>query len=227
MTPGELRSYKGTGWKWTTKPEVADYAGDKAAVPSNQPATEENPWNAARLAGAHDIDRKFFDFGDTEFIEAYYAAMRESYARQSDSKARAFLVALGLANSAGAAGAGMFRAAALAASEIENDTGVDRPDYFLINSTDRFALLDITQDNIPAYLETFGVTPDKFRVAQGVPAGTVIAGIKQAAKFRELAGTPIRVEAINIANGGVDGGVFGYYATQEIEDGGVASATFV
>lgn len=227
MTPGTLTSYKGSGWKWGVKPEVADYAGDKAAVPSNQPTTVENPWNAARLAGAHDLDRKFFDFGDQEFISAYYDAMRESYARQSDSKARAFLVATGLANTAGAAGAGMFRAAAVAAQAVDDSTGGAVPDYFLINGADRLALLDITQADIPAYLETFGVTPDKFKATPGVPVGTVIAGTRQATKFRELAGSPIRVEAINIANGGVDGGVFGYYATQELETGGVASATFV
>jgi hypothetical protein len=224
LTPGELASYKGTGWRWTTKPEVADYAGDKAAVPSNQPVTEEAPWTAARLAGAHDLDRKFFDFGDTEFIEAYYAAMRESYARQSDAKARAYL--LSIAVSAGAAGVGMFRAAAVAAQAVDDATGGASVDYFLVNSADRLALLDTTEADIPAYLEAFGVTPDKFIPTPGVPSLTVVAGNRASAKFRELAGSPIRVEAINIANGGVDGGVFGYYATQELVDGGVASATF-
>jgi hypothetical protein len=224
MTPGELRSYKGTGWRWTTKPEVADYAGDKAAVPSNQPVTEEAAWTAARLAGAHDLDRKFFDFGDQEFIEAYYAAMRESYARQSDAKARAFLIAN--AKTAGAAGVGMFRAAAVAAQAVDDATGGATVDYFLVNSADRLALLDMTESEIPAYLEAFGVTPDKFIPTPGVPSLTVIAGNKASSKFRELPGSPIRVEAINIANGGVDGGVFGYYATNELVDGGISSATF-
>lgn len=224
MTPGTLTSYKGTGWKWGVKPEVADYAGDKAAVPSNAPTTVEAPWNAARLAGAHDLDRKFFDFGDTEFIEAYYAAMRESYARQSDAKARAFLIAN--ASAAGAGGASLFTAAATAAQAVEDATGGAQADWFLINSADRLGLLDVTSADIPAYLEAFGVTPDKFLATPGVPAGTVIGGSRQATKFRELAGSPIRVEAINIANGGVDGGVFGYYATNELVDGGVASATF-
>ena len=226
MTPGQLRAYKGTGWKWTTKPEVDDYAGDKAAVPSNTPVSVEVTWTAARLAGAHDLDRKFFDFGDTEFIEAYYAAMRESYARQSDAKAQAFLTALGIANSAGAAGVGMFRAAAVAAQAVDDATGGATVDYFLVNSADRLALLDLTEADIPAYLEAFGVTPEKFIPTPGVPSLTVIAGNKASTKFRELGETPIRVEAINIASGGVDGGVFGYYATQELVDGGVSSATF-
>lgn len=224
MASGELRSYKGTGWRWGVKPEVADYAGDKAAVPSNAPTTQDSSWTAARLAGAHDLDRKFVDFGDAEFIAAYYEAMRESYAMKSDDKARAFIIAN--ATAAGAAGAGLFRAAAVAAQAVEDNTGGVQADYFLINSTDRLGLLNVTSGNLPAYLEAFGVTPDKFMAAPGVPAGTVIAGTRQAARFRELAGSPIRVEAINIANGGIDGGVFGYYATELLHAGGIQAATF-
>ena len=224
MTPGELTNYKGTGWRWDVAPEVADYAGDKAAVPSNSPTTEAAEWEAARLAGAHDIDRKYADFGDAEFIASYFHAMTESYARQSDAKARAFLISTAV--SAGAAGVGMFRAAAVAAQAVDDATGGGTVDYFLVNSADRLALLDMTESEIPAYLEAFGVTPDKFIPTPGVPSLTVIAGNRQSTKFRELSGSPIRVEAINMANGGIDGGVFGYYATQELVDGGVSSATF-
>lgn len=225
MLTGRLTSYKGSGWKWTTKPEVGDYAGDKAAVPSNTPVTVATSWTAARLAGAHDIDRKFVDFGDSEFIEAYFAAMRESYAMKSDDKARAFLIAN--ATPAGAAGTGLFRAAATASVAVRDATGGRTPDWFLVNSTDQLGLLDLTAADIPAYLEAFGVTPDKFIPTVGVPAGTVIGGIREASRFRELDGSPIRVEALNVANGGVDGGVFGYYATEETFDGGIASATFI
>ena len=120
----------------------------------------------------------------------------------------------------------MFRAAAVAAQAVDDATGGATVDYFLVNSADRLALLDLTEADIPAYLEAFGVTPEKFIPTPGVPSLTVIAGNKASTKFRELGETPIRVEAINIANGGVDGGVFGYYATQELVDGGVSSATF-
>jgi hypothetical protein len=225
MTQGPLPSYKGNGWRWVTKPVVADYAGDKADVPSNLPVTEATTWTAARLAGAHDIDRKFFDFGDQEFIAAYYEAMRESYAIKSDDKARLAIIAAAVAF--GAAGTGLFRALATVGAEIEDNTGGQQADYFLINSADRLDLIDIGEGDIPAYLSTFGVTPEKIIVAPGVAAGTVIGGTKNAMKWRELSGSPIRVEALNIANGGVDGGVFGYYATEEIFEGGVVSATFL
>jgi hypothetical protein len=230
VTTDTLTSYKGAGWRWVTKPAVADYAGDKAAVPSNVPVTEATEWTAARLAGAHDIDRKYYDFGDTEFIAAYYRAMTESYAMQSDDKVRAFLLAMAAANTAITGATTIWGAAIRAASEVMDNTGGVQPDWFLVSQADMIDLADgTTMDNRPdpELLEVFGVSGDKFRIAPGVAAGTVIGGIKQAAKFRELGSSPIRVETINITNGGIDGGVFGYYALEAVVDAGVQRATFV
>jgi hypothetical protein len=225
---GPLNNYKGAGWRWVTKPVVADYAGDKAAVPSNLPETEATEWTAARLAGAHDIDRKFYDFGDTEFIAAYYAAMTESYAVQSDGKARAFLLAMAAANTAITGATTIWGAAIRAANAVMNASNGVQPDYFLVSQADMIALADDAATSLPDanLLEVFGVDPAKFLMTTGVAAGTVIGGITQAARWRELGSTPIRVETINIVNGGIDGGVFGYYATEAVLDGGVQRATF-
>lgn len=225
MTPGTLKSYKGTAWRWVVKPAVGDYAGDKAAVPSNSPTTIEVPWTAARLAGAHDLDRKFQDFGDTEYIAAYFAAMTESYARQSDAKAIAFIQASRTAPVA--AGVGFFRAMATAAANLETAVGDGtKPDYILVNPADKLSLIGMTNQQLPAYLELFGITMDKIRSSSAVPALSVTAGVKQATTFKELPSSPIRAEAIDMANGGIDGGVFGYYATLLNYQGGIQSATF-
>ena len=90
---GTLTSYKVTGWRWTTPPVGADYTGDKAAVPSNAAATEPVEYDALRWAGAHDVDRKFRDFGNADFWNSYWQAMAASYARWSDAKAVAGLLA--------------------------------------------------------------------------------------------------------------------------------------
>lgn len=221
---GELTSYKGTGWRWVTAPEVDDYPGDKAAVPSNAPETEDEPWVAARLAGAHDMDRKFADFGDTEFIAAYYHAMTMSYARKSDAKARAFQLA---SATAGAAVVGnLLKAAAVVAQRVENATDGASVDWVIVNDQDKLDLLDMTDADVPAFLETLGITPDKFLGTPDQPAGTVTAGNKNATEFKELPGSPIRVETVNIVNGGIDGGVFGYYATLLHDAAGIQKATF-
>lgn len=223
MASGQLTAYKGTGWRWATAPEVDDWAGDKTDVPSNAADTEDAPWTAARLAGAHDFDRKFIDFGDTEFVQAYYEAMRESYAKKSDAKGGAFLVAQA---TAGAAVVGnLLQAAATVATRVE-DAVNQEIDYVLVNSADRLALINMVQDELPAYLAMFGISPEKFVGTTLVPAGTVLAGVKAAAEFKELSETPIRVETVNISKGGVDGGVFGYYATVLHDAGGIQKATF-
>lgn len=209
---GELTSYKGNGWKWGVAPAVAAYAGDKAAVPSNSPTTVNVPWTASRLAGAHDIDRKFRDFGDTEFMDAYYSAMTLSYAMLSDQAARDFVIASATAGAA--VTGGLLTGVAKVAARLNaatNDAGVD---YVLVNDQDKIGLLSVTSANIPAFLADFvGIDPGKFIGTPSVPAGTLIVGNQQAGEFKELAGSPIRVETVNMVNAGIDGGVFGYYAT--------------
>lgn len=212
LKPGDLRSYKGNGWKWGVAPTVAAYAGDKAAVPSNSPTTVNVPWTASRLAGAHDIDRKFRDFGDDEFFQAYYEAMTLSYAMLSDQAARDFIIASATAGAAVTGGllTGVAKVAARLNAAI-NDAGVD---YVLVNDQDKIGLLSVTSANVPAFLEDFvGIAPGKFIGTPAVPAGTIIVGNRNAGQFKELPGSPIRAEVVDMVNGGIDGGVFGYYAT--------------
>jgi hypothetical protein len=224
MAAGTLTSWKGTGWRWVTPPEVDDYAGDKAAVPSNAVETEDEPWTAGRLAGAHDIDRKFRDFKDDEFFAAYYHAMTMSYARKSDIKARAFLVANATAGTAVVGN--LLKAAATVVQRVEDATDGAQADWIMVNSADKLALLDITDADVPAFLDTWNIDPGSFIGTTGVPAGTVVAGNRNASEFKELPGSPIRVETVNIVNGGIDGGVFGYYATLLHEATGLQKATF-
>lgn len=212
LSTGELRSYKGNGWKWGVAPAVAAYAGDKAAVPSNAPTTVNVPWTASRLAGAHDLDRKFRDFGDDEFFQAYYEAMTLSYAMLSDQAARDFVIASATAGTA--VTGGLLPSIAKVAARLNaaiNDAGVD---YVLVNDQDKIGLLSVTASSVPAFLEDFvGIQPGQFIGTPSVPAGTVIVGNKNAGQFLELPGVPIRAEVVDMVNGGVDGGVFGYYAT--------------
>lgn len=223
LTPGKLDNWKVTGWRWITKPAVASYAGDKAAVPSNAPTTESVSVEALRLAGAHDIDRKFIDFNDTEFMNSYFAALAESYAYKSDQAAGAFLVANGTTFAAGAVG--LLKAVALAANKVKIDSRT-KATFVLVNPTDFIDLINITSQDVPAFLQTLGIDPANFQPSEFVAAGTVLVGAKPAVTFYELAGTPIRVDAVNIVNGGYDAGVFGYYAPLLQNAKGLVKATF-
>lgn len=221
LNPGTLAHWKVTGWRWVTKPEVNDYTGDKTEVPTNAPTTEAVSVEAKRLAGAHDLDRKFWDFNDQEFIASYFAAMAESYAYESDQRAAAFVMA-----SATAAGAApnMLKAVARGRTYLKTNART-RASYVLVNPTDMEALLDLTNDDVPAYLSLLGIDPGSFVDSEFVPAGTVVVGARPAATFYELNGSPIRVEAVELAKGGRDGALFGYYATLLHNAKGIAKVT--
>lgn len=211
FSPGTLRGRKAHGWRWVTKPEVADYDGDKADVPSNTVATEAVEVEAKRLAGAHDIDRAFWDFGDTEVINGYFAAMSQSYAIQSDDRAARFAVASAAGNVLEAQ-PDLIHAAAKARQAIKLATRTEATTY-LVHPDDAFGLLKVTTLDNPAYLDLLGVDPAKFLTSDQAKKGSVIAYAKPALTFFELAGSPIRVQAEHIAKGGRDAALFGYYAT--------------
>lgn len=222
----KLTSLKAKGWRWVTPPEMADYAGDKAAIPSNAVELEEVLATAQRLAGGHDIDRAYWDFGDTEFVESYYRKQAESYAKKSDARAGAFIAA----SASGATAAADFLSAIVTAvDEVEDETDGDAS-YVIVNKTDfRTELLGITNNDVPAFLkELLNIEPGQFVRAPStiVPQGTVIAGVKQAGAFYELGETPIRVQAVNVANGGNDLGVFGYTASILEHETGIRKVTF-
>lgn len=226
LTPGRLTAPRGTGWRWVTRPEVDDYAGDKTDVPSNQPNTEAVPWTAARLAGAHDLDRALVDFGDSEYLAAYYAAMTESYAMKSDAKARAFILASAAAGVSAGVGTSLFDAVLLAADQLDLNTNGVKPDYVLVNNADRRALLGTRTADVPAFLAAFDIKPEDFIADPAVPAGQVVVGAKAAGTFKELGESPIRVEAVNVTQAGVDGGVYGYWAAYLHHLGGIVRATW-
>jgi hypothetical protein len=229
ITSAPLTAMQVKGWKWVVKPEVAPYAGNKGPVPSNAATTEPYVLDAQRIAGAHDIDRIFRDFNVEEFWSSYWAAMAESYAKQSDAVVGTVLldnspyVAPGAVPTGVSKGASYIVDGALAIIDTAIPT-------FAIVSKDLYRDLLLTRnEDVLAYLNlalgledgtiaSFSVVPG----AAGFPADTVIVGAKPAATVYELPGTPLRVEALNIANGGVDTGLFGYLAAGFNDDGGLA-----
>lgn len=209
FTNRPLTNYRMVGWRWVDKPQVAKYAGDKAEIPTNTPKTEPAEFNATRWAGGWDLDRKFVDFNDGEFVASFLRAAAEDYAYETDADAAAFA----LTNATAVAGSApdMLRAASRGAHAIRNNRA-GRATFVLVNSEDMESLLDIAQLDVPAFLTLLGIAPEAWTSSPLVPKGTVIVGAKPAVEFYELGGSPIRVNALDLARGGVDHAVFGYTA---------------
>lgn len=210
LTNKALTGWKVSGWRWKTPPAVAAYAGDKAPVPSNVAETEPVEIEAERLAGAHDIDRKFRDFGDQSFFESYYAAMAESYAALSDQAALQDLLAVATVVTAGAGDTAWQTLLGMALDvQDAKHTGAT---FALVGRNFAMQLAGTTAQEAPAFLSLIGGLPE-IKYSPMMDTDQALVGIKAGATFYELPGVPIRVEAIDMVNGGIDAGVFGYYAT--------------
>lgn len=218
LTPGVLQGIAIDAWTWTTKPGMAAWAGNKAAVPSNAPAVTKKQFFAQRFAGGHDLAREFYDFGQTDMIASYFEAMADSYAGLSDGKAYTELVAGATAFTPGTAGtvgkslSGIVDGAlAVVAAGAVPTFAIVAPniyrDILLTPANTAAEYLTITAGLSESSAEGFKVVP-----WAGAAAGQVIVGAKRAATAWELPGSPIRVSAPDLVLGGVDSALFGYIA---------------
>lgn len=213
ISSGSLTALTMQAWRWTTRPEVAVWDGNKSAVPTNVPATESFEVTGVRYAGAHDYAREFRDFGRTDVIESALRGLTESYAKKTDIATVDALVAGATGVTASAADAWN---RIIDGVEAIIDTAVPT---FAILAPDMYRSLLLTQDSDKlAYLNAaMGIESGSAAGFIVVPsaelsAGQVLVGAREAATSFELAGAPIRAEATDMVLGGFDIGIFGYHA---------------
>lgn len=209
LTQKPLTHWKMVGWRWTTRPAVAPWLGDKTEIPTNTPSTEPVEVTAARLAAGWDFDRKFVDFNDNEFMASFLRAAVEDYRFKTDQIAAQFVVS----NATPIAGTApdLLRAVARGNGAVRRGTR-QAASFAIVNDEDLESLLDFTGLDVPAFLSTLGIKPEAFVPSELIPAGTVVVGQKPAVTYYELPGSPVRVNALDLARGGIDHAVYGYHA---------------
>jgi hypothetical protein len=223
----DLTSLQYQGFQWDVKPHGGDWAGNKSNVPSNTPSLKKVTATASRYAMAHDIARELQDlrvFGDTNFFEMYFQAGAEDYARWADQKVFAALVAAAEAhvadNPAGLDIGPAMSAIIDGASELVAKNLV--PQFALVGTDYYKQIGKTTSKDALAYLSAaIGIKGEDgslegFRLVPSADiAGTdVYVGVSQALTVRELPGSPLRADALDIARGGIDHGLFGYAGVQ-------------
>lgn len=226
FSAGTLDHWKGDGWRFTSKLEMSDYAGDKTEIPTSTIGTEPSSYEAARMAVGVDIDRKFFDFPNTQFVKSLFEQARESWQIKLDAKVRAYALAKAVAVTGPAGTQPTLLKAAAKASQALKRRRVGRASWVMVNDDDMFTLLDYAEKDVPVFLSLYGIAPENFRSSPDIAAGTVLAGVKQAATLRTLPGSPLRVEAQNLTRAGIDEAFFGYWAIEEHHKSGIAKTTF-
>jgi hypothetical protein len=191
---------------------------------------------AARLAGAYDVGREFIDFTVPGFWESFWAAMTASYAQKSDAKALADVVAGATPVTAAAAPAGVNAAINLILAGVAQVITVGTPAYGVLSPELFAAIASITNQGSFPYLSVstvdYPVYGPNVSVA-GIPVipgpvgtGKALVAAREAATFHELPGSPIRVEGVyDMARGGVNPGLFGYFATVIHQPKGIALVT--
>lgn len=205
------------GWRWVTRPQVADYAGNKTEIPSNAVSTEPVEAPVQRTAGGWDVDRIYVDLADEGMIRALLEAALEDYVVKTDAKVRAALVAAATTITGAAGLPGALSALGSAAAGIGSGIG------FVALASDVWAgLTTLTKDEVPWWmgsgdsinLGTTSGTVGNMRIFTDpqLSAGQVVAGDKRAGTWYEKT-PPVRVQAVDLPRGGVDLAVFGYHGT--------------
>lgn len=226
---GDLTGPKGVGWRWVVKPEMQDYVGDKAPVPTNTLDTESAEYTAARMAVGHDFDRAFYDFPNDAFLRSYLDALPESWKVKLDAKVEAWIIANGIPATIGGVAVpsqpSVFHAVAKGMRALRRNLA-GRGTFVVLSDDDYDSLMDVTNFDIPAYLAMFGVTPEMFTPSALQADGTVTVGVRQSASVLTLPGSPLRATAQHIANGGIDEAFFGYWAIQQHHSKGIVDVSW-
>lgn len=216
------KAMKIVGQRWQTPPAVDDYLGDKAAIPSNAPVLTDIEVDVKRLAGGHDVDRAYLDLGSPAWLASYFEAQTEDVKRKTDARAAAIVYAGGTALVDTDASPTTFDTvmAAAVAAVVDMAAVGESVDYVAMAPGLIKEFLSVTTMDGLAYMGgsfQLGGGGDgnlggvRFITSPGLTGAQVVIGSKSASRWHEFS-TPIRVQAQNIANGGIDLGVFAYYA---------------
>lgn len=209
-----------------------DWAGNKTDVPTGQGYTETLGSTLARFAFAADIAREFIDLpGGQEVVEAFIRLIVEDYAVWSDNKALSTYVATAGTPIAPNTYPTQYNQSLgqLVQGILAVKRAKDVPSYAIVNSTAYEQLIYTPKDLVPEFV-SFEFTTELTGTADGgkvsvveapdeaftgIEAGApaVLVGAKNAIEFDELGSTPIQVDALEIAKGGIDRALHGYLQT--------------
>jgi hypothetical protein len=208
--------------RWTTPPIVGIQASEKAPIASGTVKIDPVSVPVQTWAGGNDLSQQTLDFGSASFVQDYINAAGVDFAAKSDTYAWSTILALATAATAGPINhfaqnvAAMFGALNPAnvppgglwlglswdvAVQTIGIVGEANTPVYWSGSID---LGSFTSDVSAGGLQTF--------VDPHAPAGTMLLGMKNAATWYEISGTPFNLKVVDINLLGLDVAVYGYGA---------------
>ena len=220
----ELKSATSIGWRFKDgkTPQVFDYAGGLAEVQSTPVEMEAVNVKAQRLAGGNKMDRIYTDLPDAGAMDAYLRESQDDYLKKIDLKVLNHLLANNTEAKAPTLPA--FYSGPVGWAKLLHGARVlldhALPTYAIVGSDLWYEMGLTTQDQKLEYLSTqLGLEEgqaENFKLV-GAPYsasalnGKVLVGTQGGTTLEQLPGGPVRVNALGIASGSIDHGVFGYY----------------
>lgn len=210
------------------------WAGNKTAIPSGTGFTKSHESFLQRFAFGADIGREFFDLdGGAGAIAAFMALVMEDHLMWSDTRAlETWRMVGGLPTAAKtypgvdghdyAGAVGQVIQGILAVKKKKADGRRDVPTFIIANELAYEELMYTPKDLLPEFVNFTASTDwtgsgDGLRLVVGETGiestPSVIVGAGAAVDFDELSGGPLRIDALDIAKGGVDEAIHGYLQT--------------
>jgi len=225
---GTIQAMEEKGFKLDRGAELMQpWTGNKSELPTGTGSTSLVTGEFQRFGFAVDIAREFYDIpGNQEVIAAFLRGVVDSYARVSDKYALEYIynAAVGTERAnvidRDAYPAGYSSALGKLIQGVDHIDDTEATPSFAIVAPDVYTALRYTPaDQLPEFVSfsagrqegsADGVTVlrDKFGVLQ---AGDVLVGSREAAHLNEIGGgSPIMLDALDIARGGIDRAAVAY-----------------
>ncbi|HWL59295.1 MAG TPA: hypothetical protein VNQ48_00220 [Microbacteriaceae bacterium] len=217
---------------------TSTWDGNKTSIASGSGWTQSATSSLARFAWGADIAREFFDLpGGAEVLEAFFKLIVEDYEIWADAQALdAWQTASGAPiapattkfSSNYPAAVGLVIQGILAVKAKKSDNRRDLPTFGILNEVayEQIAYAAGGEENMPAFVKLVlstnfeGLADGEVQLVLGETGITtdpsVIVGAKRAIEFDELPGGPLHIDALEIAKGGIDRAIHGYFQTFQV-----------
>jgi hypothetical protein len=206
---------------WIKTPQVALQSGEKVEINSTPVQILPTSVPVQTWATGNDLSQQLLDFGAPSFVEDYIRAAGIDYAEVIELYAATALLAAAVPATT-VAGDGFLAVLGKLFGGLD-PTKVPAGGLFLAVSWDVWvSMVGIKTDDGPAFwngtisfgdiLPTANASGLSIIVSTSLPARTYLLGLRNAATWYDLPGTPFSLRAINVGQLGLDVGVYGYGA---------------